>query len=127
MGEKFAEEGFFFIKFNFSHNGTTPQDPEDFMDIEAFGENNYIKELDDLQSIIDFILLPDFEFASHLDVTNINLIGHSRGGGIAAIKASEEERITKLITYSSVSDYASRFPEKEEIEKWEKKRSELYC
>ncbi len=121
MGEYFAKEGFFFVKFNFSHNGTTPQDPTEFMDIEAFGENNYIKELDDLQSLIDWLLLPDFEFLNHLDTADINLIGHSRGGGIASIKASEEERITKLVTFSSVSDFGSRFPEEEEIEKWEKR------
>ncbi len=121
MGEQIAREGFFFIKFNFSHNGTTPNDPETFMDIEAFGENNYMKELDDLQSLIDHILLPGFDFAAHLEIHNINLIGHSRGGGIAAIKASEESRISKLITFSSVSDFGSRFPEKKELEKWEKK------
>lgn len=121
MGEQFAEEGFFFIKFNFSHNGTTPEDPEEFMDIEAFGENNYIKELDDLQSVIDYILLPGFKYGAHLDVSDINLIGHSRGGGIASIKAAEEERITKLITFSSVSDFASRFPEEKEIERWKEK------
>lgn len=121
MGERFAKEGFFFVKFNFSHNGTTPEDPTEFKDIEAFGENNYMKELDDLQSVIDWLLLPDFEFGTHLDISNINLIGHSRGGGIACIKAAEEERITKLVTFSSVSDFGSRFPEEEEIEKWEKK------
>lgn len=121
MGEEFARKGFFFVKFNFSHNGTTPRDPEEFMDIEAFGENNYIKELDDLQSLIDSILLPDFEFAAHLEATDISLIGHSRGGGIAAIKASEEKRITKLVTLSAVSDFASRFPGEKEIEKWQEK------
>lgn len=121
MGEFYAEMGYFFVKFNFSHNGTTPENPTEFLDIEAFGENNYVRELDDLQSVIDWLLLPDFEFARHLDVDNINLIGHSRGGGISVIKASEENRITKLITFSSVSDFASRFPEDEEIEKWKEK------
>lgn len=119
MGDFFAENGFFFVKFNFSHNGITAKNPVEFLDIEAFGENNYIKELDDLQSLIDWLLLPDFEFIRQLDISNINLIGHSRGGGIAIIKASEEQRISRLVTLSSVSDYASRFPEEEELEKWE--------
>lgn len=121
MGQFFAENGFFFVKFNFSHNGTTPEDPADFKDIEAFGENNYIKELDDLQSLIDHILLPDFDHASHLDPTNINLIGHSRGGGITIIKASEDKRVKRLVTLSSVSDFESRFPDEAEIEKWQKR------
>ena len=121
MAEAFAREGYFFVKFNFSHNGTTPDSPSDFIDIEAFGDNNYTKELDDLQSVIDWLLLPDSEYKNLLDINQINLFGHSRGGGIAIIKASEEKRITKLVTLSSVSDYASRFPGEEQLEKWREK------
>lgn len=121
MAETFAEAGYFFVKFNFSHNGTTPQAPSEFMAIEAFGENNYTKELDDLQAVIDWLLLPDYEHGDQLDPQSLFLIGHSRGGGIAAIKAAEEQRVSKVVTFSSVSDFGSRFPEKEEMEKWEKK------
>jgi len=32
VAEQFAEAGFCFIKFNFSHNGTSAQSPEDFVD-----------------------------------------------------------------------------------------------
>ena len=53
MAEKFANAGFYFVKFNFSHNGTTIENPNDFADLEAFGENNYSKELDDLEIIIN--------------------------------------------------------------------------
>ncbi len=121
MAQFFARENFFFLKFNFSHNGTTPEFPTEFMDIEAFGDNNYIRELDDLQYVLDQLFSENFEFASHIDTREINLIGHSRGGGIAALKAAEDERISKLVTFSAVSDFASRFPEEEEIEKWRKK------
>ncbi len=121
MGEKIAEEGFFFVKFNFSHNGTDPENLTEFLNIEAFGDNNYIKELDDLQSVLDWLLLPDFKFAKQLRPDDISLIGHSRGGGIVLIKAAEEKRITKLITLASVSDFGSRFPEGKALEAWEKK------
>ncbi|HSP40075.1 MAG TPA: alpha/beta hydrolase [Gillisia sp.] len=121
MAEVFARENFFFLKFNFSHNGTTPEFPTEFMDIEAFGENNYIRELDDLQYVIDHLFSSEFEFAPNIDTGEINLIGHSRGGGIASLKAAEDDRITKLVTFSAVSDFASRFPDDEEIEKWSKK------
>jgi uncharacterized protein len=121
MAETFARKGYFFVKFNFSHNGTTPDNPEEFLDIEAFGDNNYIKELDDLQGVIDYLLLPDFDHARIIEPQDISLIGHSRGGGICVIKAAEEERITKLITLSSVSDFGSRFPEEQALEKWEEK------
>ena len=55
VARKFAEAGFVFVKFNFSHNGTTPDNPLEFADLEAFGNNNYSKELDDLGSVIDWV------------------------------------------------------------------------
>ena len=55
MAETFANAGFFFVKFNFSHNGGTVEQPTDFPDLEAFGNNNYSKELDDLGNVIDWV------------------------------------------------------------------------
>ena len=49
MAEAFANAGLFFVKFNFSHNGGTLEQPIDFPDLEAFGNNTYTKELDDLE------------------------------------------------------------------------------
>ena len=53
MANTFADAGFFFLKFNFSHNGGTIDQPIDFPDLDAFGNNNYTKELDDLESVIN--------------------------------------------------------------------------
>ena len=55
MAQNFANAGFFFVKFNFSHNGGTAEQPIDFPDLEAFGNNNYSKELDDLGNVIDWV------------------------------------------------------------------------
>ena len=46
IAETFAENDFVFIKFNFSHNGTTLDDAVNFVDLEAFGNNNFCKELE---------------------------------------------------------------------------------
>lgn len=43
----FAENGFRYLKFNFSHNGTTVDKPIDFADLIAFSENTFSIELDD--------------------------------------------------------------------------------
>lgn len=114
MAEKFAEAGFFFVKFNFSHNGTTVVDPHHFADLEAFGNNNYSKELSDLGVIIDH-----FSAYDNVDEHKIILIGHSRGGGISIIKTYEDERINGLITLASV-DTLDRFPKNEAFEQWKK-------
>lgn len=119
VAQAFAKQDIFFVKFNFSHNGGTAENPIDFPDLEAFGQNNFIKELDDLQSVIDWVLTEE-SIKNEIDITNLTLIGHSRGGGIVTIKASEDSRITKVITWAGVSDYGSRFLTGEALESWKK-------
>ncbi|CAH8288038.1 prolyl oligopeptidase family protein [Mariniflexile fucanivorans] len=119
MAKQFANEGFCFVKFNFSYNGGTVEQPIDFPDLEAFGNNNYTKELDDLETVIDWIFNND-DIKTITDANNLSLIGHSRGGGITAIKAEEDNRIAKLISLASVSDFGNRMGAKQEIESWKK-------
>ena len=106
----FAKAGFFFLKFNFSHNGGTVHQPIDFPDLEAFAQNNYTLELDDVDRVLDFIC-SDSKYSNQIDVSKISLIGHSRGGGIVLIKAQEDPRVTKVVTWAGVSDYRARFQE----------------
>ncbi len=102
MAEQFAEAGFVFIKFNFSYNGTTVEDPLSFGDLEAFGNNNYIIELDDLKKVMDWALSCD-ELKKERDGNKLYLLGHSRGGGITILKAGEDARVKKIVTWASVS------------------------
>lgn len=117
MAKHIAKAGFCVIKFNFSHNGGTVENSIDFPDLEAFGNNNYTKELNDLAAILDWIE-NEFKTNPHVSIDEIHLIGHSRGGGIAILEASEDKRISKLITLASVSDFGSRFGSVEEIRLW---------
>src|SRR4051812_26286600 len=52
VSKRFATEGLIFVKFNFSYNGTSPLQPDTFVDLDAFGNNNYIIELDDLKLVM---------------------------------------------------------------------------
>ncbi len=119
MSEQIAKAGYCLIKFNFSHNGGTVENPIDFPDLEAFGNNNYTKELDDLNDVIDWAQ-KHFEHNSSVDVNQICLVGHSRGGGIILLKASEDNRITKLITLASVSDFGRRTATIGDLNEWKK-------
>ncbi|MFI0429594.1 alpha/beta hydrolase family protein [Mariniflexile sp. HMF6888] len=117
MAKQFAKTGFCFIKFNFSHNGGTVEQPIDFPDLEAFGNNNYTKELDDLETVIDWVFnYPDIQNIANTD--NISLLGHSRGGGITLIKAEEDSRIKNVISLASVSDFGSRMTALCDLETW---------
>lgn len=115
IAQHFAEHDFVFVKFNFSHNGTTPEQPLDFVDLEAFGNNNFSIELDDAGFVIDYIEAHAAEFQA--DSTQLFLIGHSRGGGIAILKSNEDNRIKKLTTWASIKDIAD-FISGQDIEVW---------
>jgi pimeloyl-ACP methyl ester carboxylesterase len=115
--EEFVANDLFFVKFNFSHNGGTAEEPLDFPDLEAFGQNNFILELNDLETIINWVST-NSEFKDEVDTENITLIGHSRGGGIVTIKASENNKIGKVISWCGVSDFGVRFPSGELLEGW---------
>ena len=119
VAEKFAENNIFFVKINFSHNGGTIEQPIDFPDLEAFGNNNFTKELDDIDCVLNW-LLNNSSIQNEIDPKNITLIGHSRGGGTILIKANEDPRITKIITWAGISDFGSRFLNKEQIKAWQK-------
>lgn len=119
MANAFAEAGFCFIKFNFSHNGGTIEQPIDFPDLEAFGNNNYTKELDDLESVINWVLEND-KIKSVSNIENTSLLGHSRAGGIVSIKAEEDPRIKKIISLAGVSSFGKRTSTTGDLEQWKK-------
>ena len=117
MSEYFAKNGITFVKFNFSHNGTSSSSPQDFVDLKSFGNNNYSKELYDLDVVVNWV---EKEF----DGCEIYLIGHSRGGSISLIKSIMDNRIKKIITWAAPSDIIDRFPI-EKINEW-KDKGEIY-
>lgn len=104
VAEKFASAGYVLVKFNFSHNGTTPGKPEEFADLEAFGNNNYSKELEDLRLVLDWVCDPLNLYHPVIDTNSICLVGHSMGGAISIIQAAEDNRIKKLITWAGTSE-----------------------
>ncbi len=124
IADQFSKNGFIFLKFNFSHNGGTMEEPIDFPDLEAFGENDYIKELNDIEVLLDSIE----KGVISKELTNWNkkifLIGHSRGGGIAILKAYEDQRIDKVVTWAGVSNLLNRLPDEIKLKKW--KESGVY-
>jgi len=109
----FAENGFRFLKFNFSHNGTTPDSPVDFTDLIAFADNTFLMELEDLGTVIDFAC----NGSSMPRANGVYLMGHSMGGGISIIKAAEDKRVKKLITLGAVASFRNLWPKQAE-EQW---------
>lgn len=117
VADKFAEAGFVFVKFSFSHNGTTIDHPVDFVDLEAFGNDNISIELDDLGVVLDWVFSQSFPAEEReCDKEQLFLCGHSRGGGISILKAREDARVKKLCTWGSVNEIG-KYWKQDEMEK----------
>lgn len=116
LADTFAQEGFVFIKLNLSHNGV-PLYGEDLEDMEAFGQNNYSIELDDIGTLIDYLFRNQLP-VPELDLTKLYLIGHSRGGGLVILKTAEDERIKATAAWAPISNVDMRWPD-EVLAKWQ--------
>ena len=130
MADYFAAQGFAFLKFNFSHNGGTLQQPIDFPDLEAFSENTFWKELQDIKALLDALEgknrvqegAADFmDFSAGVDHQQIYLIGHSRGGGIAILSAARDARISKVVNWAGVGDFKRYIPSGEQLSRWQER------
>ena len=117
MAKEFAKRGFAALRLNFSHNGTTPSQPFDFADLEAFGHNTFSKESQDVQDVINW-LFEENSLSSKLDLEQLNIAAHSRGGAIAQVTANEDKRVKKIASLSGVGTL-QRFSE-EELAQWKK-------
>lgn len=116
VGEELVKVGFAFVSFNFSHDGTTIDQPTDFADLEAFGNNNYHKELFDTEQVISGISAGSLFPEVKLNREQIFLFGHSRGGGISIVKTSEDDRVKGLVTWNSIGDMKRT---QADLEQWE--------
>jgi len=112
VAQYFAESGLRYLKFNFSHNGTTNDKPAEIADLISFADNTFSIELQDLEAVIGFVCGGSAMKA----VTGVYLIGHSMGGGISIIKTAKDKRITKLVTMASISGFRNLWPEEIETQ-----------
>lgn len=112
MENKFVEEGFGFCKFNLSHNGGTVENPIDFPDLEAFSENCYSYEKNDVLTMIELL-------STKFPTDKIILIGHSRGGGNVLL-CGNHKNVQAVITLAAISSVAYRFRHTDIMEQWKK-------
>ena len=99
LADRLAAAGITTVSFNFSGSGIG-DDLETFSEPEAFEENTYTRELHDLG-----IVLGEGERRGWLTERR-GLFGHSRGGGIAilrAARAARDVRIRALVTWAAIS------------------------
>ncbi len=114
LSNYFADKGFFVITFNFSHNGVGT-DKYEFTELDKFAANTYSREVDELSEIIESTKNGFFE---GVVPEKIGLIGHSRGGAISLLTASNKDEIDALVTWSAVAKL-DRYSDRQKKE-WKK-------
>lgn len=122
-----AAVGWRFLRVNFTHNGTSPLHPSEFVDLEAFAANTYRRELEEAVLVLQALRTEGAQGDETAREQPLAVIGHSRGGGIACLAAHEADLSLKtqnkrgvdaLITWAAVSDFAARFPDEAERKTW---------
>lgn len=101
--ERLAAAGMVTVIFNFSHNGVVG-DGNRITDFERFARNTFTRELDDLGALLDALGTAGTLPAS-ADPGAIALLGHSRGGGLAVVCASEDPRVGAVVTWSGIATF----------------------
>jgi dienelactone hydrolase len=96
---KLCEQGLAAITMNFSGNGIGT-DPLNFTALDRFEQNTIGQELDDIAVVLDGIASGAL-LGTQGDVQHIGIMGHSRGGCTALVKASEDHRLRCVVTWAS--------------------------
>lgn len=120
IAEYFAEKGFIFVKFNFSHNGTTIDTPDEIVDIESFANNNIQIELSDLDEVIGWVSSTKEIPENEIRRNELNLVGHSRGGSLCILQAANDNRIKTVTAWSAFNDFEWVFDHFFDLDQWKK-------
>ena len=110
LARMLAKSGLTAITFDFSGSGVGA-DRESFTDAEAFEQNTFTRELEDIELVE--------EYARRIGWINgkFGLFGHSRGGGMAILYAAAEgSNVNSLVTWAAIS-YPNRWSP-EDVAKW---------
>jgi len=109
LSRKIAAAGLNAISFDFSGSGLGA-DRENTTEEKRFTDNTFTAELKDLDAVIAYAR------AEKLIEGKFGLFGHSRGGGVAILRAGSDPDVGALVTWASIS-HVRRWG-KEEADRW---------
>ena len=109
LAEQLAASGLRSITFDFSGSGVG-EDRQNFTNKEAFTNNTYFQELEDLEAVVAEARVHDW-----ID-KDYGLFGHSRGGGMAILHAGRDSDVKALVTWAAISSTNRWSPEA--MEEW---------
>jgi dienelactone hydrolase len=107
LAERLASAGFAAVSPNLSGCGV--DDAGEFSLPDRFGHNSFSAELQDVGRVADALVQGELGV---VPPSSLGIVGHSRGGGIAVLRAARDRRIRALVTWSAISR-VERWPQDE--------------
>jgi uncharacterized protein len=108
--EQLAACGILAVSFNFTGCGVGA-DLQNFTELDRFAADTTTQQLDDLGCVLDALERGEIG-AGDADLRRITVLGHSRGGAIAVLRARADHRVRAVVTWAGVSTL-QRWPESE--------------
>lgn len=113
VAEQLALQEIAVFKINFSHNGTTVNDTDNFSDLESFSHNTLQMEMDDILCAESFIFQQMPKMIPGFEVGNLFLLGHSKGGVSCLLHAAHHVSSAKgIITWGTPFNFFRSWSEK---------------
>jgi dienelactone hydrolase len=114
--ERFAEQQFVAISFNFSHNGVADQLME-FTELDRFAHNTVSLELQEVHEVLAALLHGELPIdPNEFDPDRIGIVGHSRGAALGILSGAHYHDIKAVSAWAPVSRF-DRFTPRQK-EKW---------
>jgi dienelactone hydrolase len=99
LSQKLCDQGLAVVTMNFSGNGIGA-DPVNFTELDKFAQNTISQELDDVDAVLEG-LGSGVLLGTPGAATRLGIVGHSRGGCTAIVKAALDPRLHCLVTWAS--------------------------
>jgi pimeloyl-ACP methyl ester carboxylesterase len=103
MAEQYAQSGMIVINIDFSQNGVVDAEKGIF-DADVFRTVTVSQEINDLNAVIDNLKYLLNEYSIEGWNGEVFLLGHSLGGAVSVITASQRNDISKVVTWGSIGD-----------------------
>lgn len=114
--ERFAEQQFVSIAFNFSHNGVADNLME-FTELDRFAHNTVSTELREVHDVLAALLAGAIPIeAAEFDADRIGIVGHSRGASLGILAGAHYHDVKAVSAWAPVSRF-DRFTERQKA-KW---------
>ncbi|MFQ5890887.1 MAG: alpha/beta hydrolase family protein [Gemmatimonadota bacterium] len=90
------------VSFNFTGSGIG-QDLQNFTELERFARNTFSRELEDLEAVLDRLSTGGLGHVRLPPAERYGLLGHSRGGATALLKAALRSQVRALVTWAAIA------------------------